>query len=203
MIKQTQTKQLPKGWKEIPLSEVLDYEQPNSYIVHSEILEEKTPVPVLTANKGFIRGYTNEKEGIYKNLPAIIFDDFTTNIKYVDFPFKVKSSAMKILKSKNNLINLKFVFYQMLLKEVNSTTHKRYYLSAYQKLKVIFPFDEKGNIILKEQEKIVQEIESKLSILKNIEDTFKKSLNKSKLLKKSILKSAFEGKLVKTEEMQK
>jgi len=73
MAQQTQTKQLPKGWKKIPLSEVLDYEQPNGYIVNSEILVEKTPIPVLTANKEFIKGYTKETDGIYRNIPVIIF----------------------------------------------------------------------------------------------------------------------------------
>src|SRR3989344_3666855 len=137
-------------WKEIDLGDVLDYEQPSKYIIEGEILEEETKIPVLTPGKSFIKGYTDEKEGIFDKIPVIIFDDFTTSIKYVDFPFKVKSSAIKILKPKNNSINLKFVFYQMLLKEVNTTTHKRYYLSNYQKLKVIFPFDDKGNIILRE-----------------------------------------------------
>ena len=57
----------------------------------------KQPIPVLTAGKSFVLGYTNETQGVYTQVPVVIFDDFTTDSKYVDFPFKAKSSAMKIL----------------------------------------------------------------------------------------------------------
>lgn len=96
----------------IKLEDVLDYEQPTKYIVESENYDESYKTPVLTAGKSFILGYTNETKGIYTdNLPVIIFDDFTTATKYVDFPFKVKSSAMKILKEKKELANIKYLYY--------------------------------------------------------------------------------------------
>ena len=95
-------------WEEHCLGELLDYEQPQDYLVASEDYQ-KTGTPVLTAGKTFILGYTNETEGIYTKLPAIIFDDFTTESKYVTFPFKAKSSAMKMLKLKDeHKIVLKF-----------------------------------------------------------------------------------------------
>jgi len=87
---------LPKGWSICRLEDIVDYEQPQAYIVDSTEYSDTYKTPVLTAGKSFIIGYTNEQEGIYKNVPVIIFDDFTTDSKYVDFPFKVKSSAMKI-----------------------------------------------------------------------------------------------------------
>lgn len=104
---------LQAKWISVPLIEVLDYEQPNPYIIKTPIKEGQRLFPVLTANKSFIKGYTDETEGVYKNIPAIIFDDFTADYKFVDFPFKVKSSAMKFLKSKNKDVSLKYVFYQM------------------------------------------------------------------------------------------
>ena len=148
-----------EGWKELQLNEVLDYDQPNEYIVESEILEEETQIPVLTANKSFIKGYTKETKGVYDEVPVIIFDDFTADNKFVSFPFKVKSSAMKILKLKDKRANLKFIFYQMQLIDVNTTTHKRYYISLYQNLPFIFPTDEQGDIDLEKQQQIVDEIE--------------------------------------------
>jgi len=90
-------------WPLVELEEVLDYEQPTKYIVKSVDYNDSYKTPVLTAGKTFILGYTNENDGIFpeKKLPVIIFDDFTTAIKFVDFPFKIKSSAMKILHAKN------------------------------------------------------------------------------------------------------
>ena len=95
----------------IKLGEALRYEQPTKYIVASEKYNDSYAIPVLTAGKSFILGYTNEESGIYDNLPVIIFDDFTTDIKYVDFPFKVTASAMKMLQPANENYNLKFFYY--------------------------------------------------------------------------------------------
>ena len=89
--------QLPKGWTICRLGDVVKYEQPTAYIVQSTAYSDAYPIPVLTAGKLFIIGHTKETEGIYNRLPCIIFDDFTTDSRLVDFPFKVKSSAMKIL----------------------------------------------------------------------------------------------------------
>lgn len=85
--------------KEYELGELLSYEQPTPYIVESTKYSNTYKTPVLTAGKSFIIGYTNETTGIYDKLPVIIFDDFTTSSQYVNFKFKVKSSAMKILGS--------------------------------------------------------------------------------------------------------
>ncbi|EMH43616.1 hypothetical protein HMPREF1430_00680, partial [Helicobacter pylori GAM96Ai] len=98
------------------LGEVLEYDQPNKYCVTSKEFDKSYPTPVLTAGKTFILGYTNEKDNIYqasKSSPVIIFDDFTTATQWVDFPFKVKSSAMKILLPKNPTINIRFIFFYM------------------------------------------------------------------------------------------
>lgn len=193
MISQIQDKQLPKGWKEKPLLEALNYEQPINYIVTTEILDEGK-VPVLTPGKSFLKGYTNEKAGIYQNLPAIIFDDFTTASKFVTFPFKVKSSALKILKPKNNLFDLKYIFYQMQKVDVRTTTHKRYYLSEYQNLKFLFPTDENKEISLDKQQAIVSAIETQFTRLDEAVKSLKAFKQKLKIYRKSVLKKAFEKK---------
>src|SRR3989344_2559619 len=130
---------LPEGWKEVELGDVLNYEQPTDYIVASEDYADEYETPVLTAGKSFILGYTDEKKGVYNKLPVIIFDDFTVASKYVTFPFKVKSSAMKLLTPKTKEINLKYIFWLMQTIKVNSVSHKRYYLSKYQHIKIPLP----------------------------------------------------------------
>jgi type I restriction enzyme, S subunit len=103
---------LPDGWTIGKLEDLLDYIQPTEYIVESTDYSDCYKTPVLTPGKSFVKGYTNETKGIFSNLPVIIFDDFTTANKFVNFPFKVKSSAMKILKPKSGA-NIKFAFYFM------------------------------------------------------------------------------------------
>jgi len=125
------------GWKAKHLFDLLDYEQPTPYLVR-DIRYQNVGTPVLTANKSFIIGYTSESTGIYQNVPVIIFDDFTTDIKYVNFPFKVKSSAIKILSSLRE-IELKLVYELMSQIKFDPAQHKRYYISEYQYLKIPFP----------------------------------------------------------------
>ena len=94
---------MPDGWAVCQLDNIVSYEQPTPYIVKSTDYDDTYTTPVLTAGKSFIIGHTNETNGIYEKLPCIIFDDFTTDSKLVDFPFKVKSSAMKILQVKEDI----------------------------------------------------------------------------------------------------
>ncbi len=133
----------PKGVEFRKLGEVLEYNQPNKYCVTSKEFDKSYPTPVLTAGKTFILGYTNEKDNIYqasKSSPVIIFDDFTTATQWVDFPFKVKSSAMKILLPKNPTINIRFIFFYMQTIPYNiSGEHTRQWISRYSQITIPIP----------------------------------------------------------------
>jgi type I restriction enzyme M protein len=149
----TVERKIHQKWPMVELGEVLEYEQPTEYIVNSENYSDEYLTPVLTAGKSFILGYTNETDGIFpkEKLPVIIFDDFTTATKYVDFPFKVKSSAMKILKT-NERISIKYAFYIIQKINFEVSQHKRYWISEYSKIKIPLP-------PLEVQREIVAEIE--------------------------------------------
>lgn len=128
-----------KELETVTLGEVLEYEQPTNYIVDSTDYNDEFEIPVLTAGKSFLLGYTNETHNVFRNVPVIIFDDFTTAFKYVDFPFKVKSSAMKILKAKKSVADIKYLYYRMLGTAVDTQLHKRYWISKYSKVKIELP----------------------------------------------------------------
>ncbi|MBD5235974.1 MAG: type I restriction endonuclease subunit S [Bacteroidales bacterium] len=157
--------QLPDNWAVTQLEDITDYEQPQPYIVSSTDYSDDYPTPVLTAGKSFILGYTNEDTGIFKNVPVIIFDDFTTDSHFVDFLFKVKSSAMKIISVKNG-INIEYVSYFMSVTRLVGDTHKRYWISEYSKLPIPLP-------PLEEQSRIVSHIKEIYSTL----DTMSNCLN--------------------------
>ena len=143
---------IPDGWALCRLEDIVEYEQPQEYIVQSTEYSPRYKTPVLTAGKSFIIGYTNETKGVFKDLPVIIFDDFTTDSKYVDFPFKVKSSAMKILHVKEG-INIQYVCQFMSITRLIGDTHKRYWISEYSKLPIpIPPREEQDRIINKVNE---------------------------------------------------
>ncbi len=133
----------PNGVEYKELGEVLNYEQPGKYIVSSTIYHKSYTTPVLTAGKNFILGFTNETNGIYKaskESPVIIFDDFTTSFHWVDFDFKVKSSAIKILQpQENEAVDFRYLYYAMKCIEYKPTDHSRHWISQYSKFKIPVP----------------------------------------------------------------
>jgi len=125
--------------KEVTIADVLSYEQPTTYIVSdTEYSDNKDLTPVLTANKAFILGYTEEAEGIYDKGPCIILDDFTLDSKIVDFPFKVKSSAIKILSAKTT-VRLRYIYEYLKFLDLNTEEHKRHYIAEIEPMTIELP----------------------------------------------------------------
>ena len=133
----------PNGVPFKKLDEILDYEQPTQYIVKSTKYDDSYKTPVLTAGQTFILGYTNEDSGIYKAdkiAPTIIFDDFTTSFHWVDFDFKVKSSAMKMLRPKSTFDgSFRYVFYAMECINFEAVNHTRHWISKYSQIEIPLP----------------------------------------------------------------
>ena len=143
------------------ICDLLDYEQPTKYVVtDSEYSEDRSKTPVLTANKAFILGYTNETFGVYDKGKCIILDDFTLDCKYVDFPFKVKSSAIKILTVKNGY-SLRYVYEYLNYLNLETTEHKRHYISEIEPMIIAYPTDKKG---IDDFNNIMSSFESKIEI---------------------------------------
>ena len=133
------------------INQLLDYEQPTAYIVaNDEYSTDTSLTPVLTANKGFILGYTDEKFGIYQKGECIIFDDFTMDAKYV---------SIKILTAKPN-VNLRFMFEYLSYWELKSEEHKRHYISEIASLVIELPSKERQSIIAS----LMTSLNSKLDI---------------------------------------
>ena len=137
-------------WEQRKLGEIFKYEQPQPYIVASTEYDDSYSTPVLTAGQSFILGYTNEETGI-KNAsqsnPVIIFDDFTTSSHYVDFPFKVKSSAMKLLSLKDKMDDIFFCFTALQKIDYQPVSHERHWISIFSKFEILSPSKEEQNIL--------------------------------------------------------
>ena len=170
-------------WHRAELGAVLDYMQPTPYLVDSTDYNDSYSIPVLTAGKSFILGYTNEEHGIYHApLPAIIFDDFTTDSKFVDFEFKAKSSAMKILTAKKG-VSAKYIFEAMQMLKFKIGGHQRHWISIYSNLVIPIPD-------AKEQQKIA----SALSTADAEISTLEKKLACLKDEKKALMQQLLTGK---------
>jgi len=185
---------IPVEWECIELGKLLDYEQPTKYLVSTTNYNNAYQIPVLTAGKTFILGYTNEQYGIFdKKLPVIIFDDFTTASKYVDFPFKVKSSAMKILIIKDKTININLIYELMQRLNFKPEEHKRHWISIYSKLKIILPKSKT------EQQKIANILSSQDDKITKLKD----KLTKLEHLKASLMQDLLSGRVRVTKLLEK
>jgi len=162
-------KQFEGVWLKVELGKLLDYKQPTPYLVKSTDYSDGYSTPVLTAGKTFILGYTNEDFGIFEEeLPAIIFDDFTTASKFVDFPFKAKSSAMKILVAKQG-ISIKFVYEAMQVMNYSVGGHQRHWISIFANLVIGLPSlseQQKITSVLSNADKEIELLEQQLADLK-------------------------------------
>ncbi len=166
-----------QAWQRVRLGDILSYEQPTKFLVATTQYLQKGFTPILTAGKTFILGYTNDKHGIYTNIPVIIFDDFTTDSKMVNFPFKVKSSAIKILSLRdNNQADLKYIYEKLTLLKHQVTDHKRYWIDEFSNFEIFLPpLNEQIAIA-----NILSALDSEIISLKNKKRQFnniKKALN--------------------------
>lgn len=170
-------------WEQRKLGEVFKYEQPTKYIVNSTDYEATFQTPVLTAGKSFILGYTSETDGIRqatKEAPVIIFDDFTTALHYVNFPFKIKSSAIKLLNLNRTTDDFYFMFNILSKNNYIPQSHERHWISKFSKFKNYIP-----NSI--EQSKIGD-------FLKTFDNTIsihQQKIEKLKIMKKALLQKMF------------
>ena len=140
-------------WELKTVADVLNYEQPQKYIVFSENYNDEYKTPVLTANKAFILGYTNEETGVYSKGETIIYDDFTMDFKFVDFSFKVKSSTIKMLTCKN-FNDLYFMYNLLLSLNLMPQSHQRSYISILEPTKIFVPCYDEQLIISKVLRKV-------------------------------------------------
>ncbi len=141
-LKELIEKLCPNGVEFKRIEEFTLFEQPTKYIVKSTKYDDDYKTPVLTAGQTFILGYTNEEDGIYnasKENPVIIFDDFTGAYKWVDFPFKVKSSAMKIITTNEDKLLMRFLYHMMGFLNFTSDEHKRLWISIYSQMRIAVP----------------------------------------------------------------
>jgi type I restriction enzyme S subunit len=156
--------QFEDAWEECTIMDVFNYIRPDDYIVSREDYSNDFETPVLTANKAFILGYSNEKRTY--DYPCVIFDDFTLSFKYVDFPFMVKSSALKILTIKDIFkYDLIFIFNLLQTLKFEIMGHARHYIGVVQQMKILTPspneqsqigsyFQNLDNLISLQQQKI-------------------------------------------------
>ena len=69
--------------------------------------------PIIDQGQEYIAGFSNESNGLFKDVPAIIFGDHTRIIKYIDMPCFLGADGVKLLKVKDSNANYKYLYYAL------------------------------------------------------------------------------------------
>lgn len=172
------------NWKSYKLNDLLQYEQPTKYIVHSTEYSSQG-IPVLTAGKSLLLGYTAETDNTYSNLPVIIFDDFVTSSKFVDFQFKVKSSAMKMLTTRDPAMSLRLIYEMMQMIDFKPFDHQRHWISLFSNFEIKLPqsIDEQMAIdnVLSNMSAEIEALEQKLAKYRQVKQGMMQQLLTGKI----------------------
>ena len=82
---------------------------------------------IIDQGQNIVAGYTELEDGLFKNVPAIIFGDHTRIIKYVDKPFFLGADGVKLLKSKKKDANYKYLYYALKNAKIPDTGYNRHF----------------------------------------------------------------------------
>ncbi|MDO6856632.1 restriction endonuclease subunit S [Mesomycoplasma ovipneumoniae] len=170
-----------QSWVKKRLGDVLKHEQSWKYI-ESSTKYFNHGIPVLTPGKTFVLGYTKDTKNIKKaseNSPIILFDDFTTQSRFINFDFKVRSSALKLLINKNSEDNLYFHYLILQKIKYNVRHHGRHWLPLFVNFAFFQPnWSEQQKIsrLFETLENLVNKLEEKMSFLKNLKNGFTKKM---------------------------
>ena len=109
--------------------------------------------PIIDQGQSQVAGYTNETEGVFTDIPAIIFGDHTRIIKYVDTPCFLGADGVKLLKAKDPTANYKYLYYALCNADIPNTGYNRHF-KWLKEIEIAECSTEEQNSIVAQFEKI-------------------------------------------------
>lgn len=142
---------LPQGWEKFNFDNIFYSPSSKNYQLNTKDYLEKGCIPIIDQSKKFIIGYSNDYEKVFKinncNNSCIIFGDHTRVLKFIDFDFIVGADGVKILLNKDiERFNTKFLFFQLLYKDIPLLGYRRHFSVLKQSTFSIPPLKEQGRI---------------------------------------------------------
>ena len=150
---------IPKGWAACNILDVSSLLNTTKIQIKTKKILPKGIIPVVSQSQNLIDGYCDNIDLAISDLPVVLFGDHTRTVKYIDFPFVVGADGVKI--HKIQLVNSKYVYYWMLYaaSNIRNKGYARHYDLLKKEALYLPP--------LSEQSRIVSQIETILSILKD------------------------------------
>lgn len=92
----------------------------------SEYLESGK-YPIIDQGQNDIAGYYDSDDGLFEDVPTIVFGDHTRVVKYVDKPCFLGADGVKLLCPLDKDINCKYLFYQLSCADIPNTGYNRHF----------------------------------------------------------------------------
>ena len=127
---------------------------------------------VIDQGQNVIAGYTNLEDGLFEDVPAIIFGDHTRIIKYVDHPFFLGADGVKLLKSKRKDANYKYLYYALKNAKIPDTGYNRHF-KWLKEIEIEYPNAERQADIVKVLDNISSIITNRKAELEELEKLIK------------------------------
>ena len=119
-----------------------------------------------------IAGYTDCEDGLFEEVPVVIFGDHTRVIKYVDEPFFLGADGVKVLRSKDNNANYKYLYYALKNAKIPNTGYNRHF-KWLKEVKIKYPDRERQDEIVEILDKVSDVIQKRQDELSKLDDLIK------------------------------
>ena len=127
---------------------------------------------IIDQSQNDIAGYTNQEEGLFKDIPAIVFGDHTRVIKYVDKPCFLGADGVKLLRAKDSKANYKYLYYVLTNAKIPDTGYNRHF-KLLKEINIPLYDEETQNNIVKELEKVTNLIYKRKKQLEKLDELIK------------------------------
>ena len=119
-----------------------------------------------------VAGYTDIEEGVFEEVPVIIFGDHTRVIKYVDKPFFLGADGVKVLRSKFKNANYKYLYYALKNARIPNTGYNRHF-KWLKEVQIEYPDYRRQENVVKILDKVSDLIETRQHEIKRLDDLIK------------------------------
>lgn len=99
----------------------------NARKVKSSDYNNEGKYPIIDQGSKLIHGYTDELDGLYTDVPVIIFGDHTRRFKLIEEPFFIGADGTKVLKLRSLAYDYKFIYYYLLHQNIPDTGYNRHF----------------------------------------------------------------------------
>ena len=154
-------------WEKVPFCKAVEDATKDGAKIPRDYYLPEGKYPIIDQGQENVSGYWNDSEGLYKDVPAIIFGDHTRILKFANTPFFLGADGVKLLKTRRKNLNYLFLLYELRVANIPNTGYNRHFKLLRDLTLSIPPLEmqEQFATIVRQSDKSKFELEQALSEL--------------------------------------